>query len=371
MLTTEYSTLLALIRSALWEIERPENPEIGFDAAKKQALVPLLFPDTPEAAIQSAHYIRVLYAQDEVISLFQSSEIPVVVLKGSAVAIYYREPIQRTMGDIDLIVPQSMFEAAKKLMEQYGYQWRKEGEDNPDVREIAYNRDGITIELHHHFSSKRMDVEKYIVQGLKSSVTSTLDGHNFPMLPPLENGLVLLAHVAQHLRNGLGLRQMIDWMMYVHALLTDEYWETTFRPAASDCGLEPLAITATRLCQKYLGLSDPITWCDSADEELVDDLLENLLVSGNFGHVHGSGASVETVATNIKRIGLFRYLQQQGERNWKAYQEHKALKPLCWAYQIGRYIHRGLATGRSGIQLAEDYSRSQARYDLLTRLGID
>ena len=102
----------------------------------------------------------------------------------------------------------------------------------------------------------------------------------------------------------------------------------------------------------------------------MDDLLENLLVTGNFGHSHGSGASVETVATNIRRTGLFRYLQQQGERNWGAYQKHRVLKPFCWVYQICRYVRRGFKTGRSGMQLAKDYSRAQDRYDLLTRLGI-
>ena len=206
---------------------------------------------------------------------------------------------------------------------------------------------------------------------LESPVTAELSGHAFPMLPPMENGMVLLAHVAQHLRNGLGLRQMIDWMMYVHACMTDVFWEREFRPAAADCGLETLAITSTRLCKKHLGLPDPVTWCVGADEELVDDLLENLLVTGNFGHVHGSGSSVETVATNIKRTGLFRYLQQQGERNWTAYQNHKSLKPLCWTYQICRYVRRGFGTGRSGAELARDFNRSQSRYELLTRLGIN
>jgi len=204
-----------------------------------------------------------------------------------------------------------------------------------------------------------------------SAVAAELSGHTFPMLPPLENGLVLLAHVAQHLRDGLGLRQMIDWMMYVHAHLTDDYWRTSFRPAAADCGLETLAVTAARLCQKYLGLPDPITWCGGADEKLVDDLLENLLVTGNFGHAHGAGSSVETVSTNIRRAGLLRYLQRQGERNWEAYRRHPALKPLCWAYQICRYVRRGFGSGRGGALLAGDYRRSRDRYDLLTRLGID
>ena len=371
-MTPAQQELLNCIRSSLWaDAAQPQPSDEVLAEAQRQAIVPLIAFDSMEASQYMAHYLRILYAQDRLVTLFREAGIPMAILKGAAAAIYYPEPMQRTMGDIDLIVPQSAFASSQSLMERSGYKRETEDFEKTDARHVAYQKDGITVELHHHFSSEGIDVEKYVIRGLESPVTAELSGHKFPMLPPLENGLVLLAHVAQHLRNELGLRQMIDWMMYVHAQITDVYWETAFRAAAADCGLETLAITATRLCQKHLGLPDPITWCDGADDKLVDDLLENLLVTGNFGHAHGSGSSVETVTTNIKRTGLFRYLQQQGERNWKAYQEHKVLKPFCWAYQIGRYIHRGLGTGRSGAQLAADYKRSSSRYDLLTRLGID
>ena len=371
-MTSAQRELLNCIRSSLWAdaVQAQPSGEVLAEA-QRQAIVPMIAPASIEASQYTVHYIRILYAQDELVAFFRDSGIPMVILKGAAAAVYYSEPIQRTMGDIDLIVPQSLFESAQSLMEQSGYERETVEPDKLDARHIAYNKDGITFELHHHFSHEGIDVEKYVIQGLEFPVTADLSGHAFPMLPTLENGLVLLAHVAQHLRNELGLRQMIDWMMYVHAQLTDEYWETAFHAAAAECGLETLAITSTQLCRKYLGLPDPITWCDGADDKLVDDLLENLLITGNFGHAHGAGSSVETVTTNIKRTGLFRYLQQQGEHNWKAYQEHKALKPFCWAYQIGRYIHRGLCTGRSGAQLAADYKRSSSRYDLLTRLDLD
>lgn len=371
-MTTAQQELLQLIRCNIWsDGEVSQASENVLAEVRKQALVPLVAPESSEAAYSAAHAICLLYVQDELLSAFKAAGITSAILKGTAAAIYYSDPLRRTMGDIDLMVPPDAFEKAQYLMEQSGCERESKEPDQEDSRHIGYRLDGVTIELHRRFSHEGIDVERYVLRGLTQSVVAELDGHRFPMLPPMENGLVLLAHVAQHLRNGLGLRQMIDWMMYVHAQLSDEYWKSTFCPVATDCGLETLAITATRLCKKFLGLPDPVTWCDGADEKLVDDLLENLLVTGNFGHIHGSGSSVETVATNIKRTGLFRYLQQQGEHNWKAYQEHKALKPLCWAYQIGRYIHRGLGTGRSSLQLAEDYSRSRTRYDLLTRLGID
>lgn len=368
MLTKGQCALLALIRSALWTCEPPVNADDAQDEARTQALVPLLFPDSPEAAQYAAHAIRILYAQDELVSLFSDAGIPMVILKGSAAAVYYPDPLRRTMGDIDLLVPPESFDTALALLTREAYRGEK-AEDG--CRHTALQRDGVTVELHRRFSSEGIDVERYVQRGLSRPAEAELAGHRFSMLPPLENGLVLLAHVAQHLRNELGLRQMIDWMLYVHAQLTDEYWETSFRPAAADCGLETLAITAARLCRKYLGLPDPITWCDGADEKLVDDLLDNLLVTGNFGHIHGVGSDVETVATNIKRAGLFRYLQQQGERNWKAYQKNHALKPLCWAYQAGRYLHRGLRTGQNSAQMIGDLNRSRARYELLTKLGLD
>ena len=370
-MTSAQRELLNSIRGNLWgEVGLPQPSNEVLEEAKVQAIVPIITGGRG-ASQYTVHLIRILYAQDELVSLLQNANIPMVILKGAAAAVYYAEPMQRTMGDIDLIVPKNEFENAQRLMDNSCYRRECEDAENPDNRHIAYQKDGITIELHRRFSSDGIDIERYVQQGLEQMQEGEIAGHCFPMLPPLENGLVLLAHVAQHLRNGLGLRQMIDWMMYVHAVLTDEYWRASFRPAAADCGLETLAITATRLCQKYLGLPDPITWCDGADDKLTDDLLENLLVTGNFGHTHGPGSSVETVTTNIKRTGLFRYLQKQGEHNWKAYQDHAALRPFCWAYQICRYIRRGFGTGRSGIQLAEDYNRSRARYDLLTRLGID
>ena len=61
------------------------------------------------------------------------------------------------------------------------------------------------------------------------------------------NGLVLLDHVRYHLQGGLGIRQIIDWMMFVHANLNDETWETGFAQLARGAGLETLAVTMTSM----------------------------------------------------------------------------------------------------------------------------
>lgn len=369
MLTAEQSVLLALVRASLWGEVPPENPEIAMDEARKQAMVPLGFPESPEAMAYSARYIRILYAQDEIVELMRSAGIPMVILKGSAAAVYYPEPFLRTMGDIDFIVPQDRFQEASDLMSQNGFQLERDLDDTD--RHRGYKKDGIEFELHHHYSFEGIDIEKYVIDGLKQPDTITIGGHTAPILPPLVNGMVLLAHVASHLRSGLGLRQVIDWMMYVDKILGDEMWNGEFRAAAASCGLETLALTMTKTCRMFLGLPDRITWCDAADEQLAADLMVSLLVTGNFGHELGKGSQVEMVSTSIKRNGLFRYLQIAGEHNWKAYQRNHWLKPFCWFYQIFRYARQGIQSGRNKARITDDLARSRSRYNLLTRLGID
>lgn len=50
----------------------------------------------------------------------------------------------------------------------------------------------------------------------------------FLMLPPLANGMVLLVHLAQHLKTRLGIRQVIDWMLFVKNELNNEFWDHSF-----------------------------------------------------------------------------------------------------------------------------------------------
>lgn len=370
-MTKEQSTLLALIRSSLWGEPRPDNADDALEQARIQALVPLLYPDSAETMQYSAHGIRILFAQDALVALMASANIPMAILKGCAAAMYYPEPFLRTMGDIDCIVPAERFQEAARLMAENGYAEVHEPQalDEPD-RHIAYQKDGITVELHHHFSSDGINMEQFIQEGIQKPERAAVSGHEFPILPPLANGIILLAHAAQHLKKDLGLRQVIDWMLYVHEVLSDEMWEKEFCAAAEACGLKKLAVTMTWMCQRYLGLPDTVNWCHAADEKLAEELMENLLLTGNFGHRYGSGSRIETVSTGIKRYGLLRYLQMAGESNWKAYHRHRWLRPLCWFYQIFRYVRQGLQAGRNRKQIADDFHRSNARYELLNKLGI-
>lgn len=371
--------LLQAIQKSLWntDITFPEDTDWNavLKEAEDQAVLGIVIGIAPtdvqkdwkaRASAGTAHFVRILHYQEELYKLLKDHDIPMVILKGCAAAIYYPNPSLRAMGDIDFLVPPEHFDRAKELLAQNRY----EIEDDPRApRHMHVHKDGISFEQHRFFSSEGIEVEGYITEGISEIEERSIYGSVFPMLTKLANGLVLLGHMVQHLKTGLGLRQVIDWMMFVHAELDDALWNTAFQKAANETGLETVAVTMTRVCQLYLGLTDSIRWCQYADNELCEELIENLLSSGNFDRKRGTGFAVESVTSNIARKGLFRYLQTAGEYNWKAYHKHKWLKPFAWFYQICRYAKKGIQAKRGG-KLKEDLVRGKQRSELLKQLKI-
>ena len=382
MINVNQQALLEMLKASLFGTE-PVFPEgVDWDAvlqeAKDQTVVALAAPAVPEeeaekwripVAQNKMRFFQILDEQAKLVKLFQDAGIPMVIIKGFAAAMYYPEPILRTMGDIDFIVPPECFEDARSLMTDSEYEFVH---DLGDDRDYAYRKGNVILELHHHYSDKEWDIDPLIMDGLAHPDMHSIYGKEFPALPAEINGLVLLDHARHHLFGGLGIRQIIDWMMFVHAFLADEAWESRFAPLARDAGLETFAITMTKMCKLWFGLPDAITWCDGADEATELQLLETVFDSGNFGrktpYVY---RPMENLSMSVRKQGFFRMLQSAGEANWKACQKHRVLRPFAWLYQLFRFAGRGIKALLRGERLAEDAAKGAERSDFYERLGLD
>ena len=342
--------LIELIKASLFGsspvIPKDINWEKIYDAAKMQCIVPLISQSVPtnqrkewnEILYQSkAHLMRMIYEQNVLVQLFRDNNITFAILKGTAAAIYYPNPTLRTFGDIDIYVSKDHFDFAVNLLFEHGYEFLEK-----TAREFEFKKNGISFELHSKFSSKHYnDIEYIFLNGLNNAVEYNLNNNVFPAFPVYENGLVLLGHIMQHLKSsGIGLRQIIDWMMFVHKELDDFAWKNSFRALAVEAGLEKLAITVTFMCIKWLGLPDVISWCNDADEEVAEQLLVRILDDGNFGQ---DRAPYENIRIGIKNEGLFKHLQHTGIYNWRFAQKYSMLRPFAWLYQICRYACLGVA----------------------------
>ncbi len=348
-LNSVHANLLELIKASLFGLTPNLHGNVDWEkileSAKAQCIVPLVSSHVPNEFRNAwigiscqckAHYMQILYEQNFLVDLLKTNNIPFFIFKGTAAAVYYPIPSLRTFGDIDFYVPQDCFDCARNILEHNGYIFI----ENND-RHFEYIKNGIVFELHSKISCDRYnDIERYIIFGYKNAVQYTLDKFSFPGLPTSENGLVLLGHIMQHLKaSGIGLRQIIDWMMFVHNELDDSEWTKNFRCLACDAGLEKLAITVTYMCKKWLGLPDDISWCNGVDEDIAYQLLIRILDEGNFGN---DRAPTESVKKSIKKIGLFKYLQTAGISNWPLAQKYVVFRPFAWLFQIFRFSFRGI-----------------------------
>ena len=386
MINSNQMALLELLKATLFHIE-PSFPadadwDVVLQEAKDHAVVALAAQSVPKTEAHkwsqfvdqnTAHTLQVLHAQSELVRLFETVGIPLAVLKGAAAAAYYPNPAQRTMGDIDFIVPTERLDEAKALLESSGY--TAQSADREEDRHIVFERHGVLFELHRRFSSFGLDIDPAIYDGIQNRNQAVVLGQTFPMLPPLENGLVLLAHIRQHLIEeyfSLGLRQMIDWMMYVHANIRTSGWKDDFTELLRQYRLDKLAATMTYICKRYLGLPDDVE-CE-ADEEAAAALFDRILASGNFGvklnRADLKSTPMRNTVEGIRQDGLFGYLQRGGMQNWKAAHKHAFLRPFAWLYQLFRYVGIVLSKLFRGDRLIRELSKETEEADFKNRIGV-
>lgn len=304
---------------------------------------------------QVAYYANCKYAQSNL-----PMTVPYVILKGTSAAQYYPHPEYRAMGDIDVMTNHEDFDIAYQELLAGGYKIISE-----HPREIGFQKNGILVELHRSFASFS---EPKLAQYFDDLIIDNINPSH--VLPDLINGLVLIEHIYKHLRGGLGLRQIIDWMLFVNRCLPDEKWPD-FREVVRKFDLETFTIATTRMCEIYLGLPDR-NWCKNADEELCNQLMEYVLNSGNFGNKRTDDSSkTESVIVYARTPkATFKMLQKQGLINWKSAQKHKFLRPFAWIYQAGRYIIKGIWREDSLKTLRMEYSAAQKRKAMFDALGV-
>ncbi len=286
--------------------------------------------------------------------------VPYVILKGTSAAKYYPHPEYRTMGDIDIFTRREDFDQAYHDLEENGYVVFKTLE-----REVSFGKNGIVVELHRYFASLN-DAEQ--ARYMDDLIIENIDESH--VLPDEINGLVLLEHINQHLERGLGLRQIIDWMMFVDQCLPDDKWPD-FRCYAKAIGLEALAIAVTRMCEMYLGLSER-QWSSKADKKTCAQLMDYIMMCGNFGNQIAENTSVgeNVIYYSNTPTAFFSLLQERGLANWKAAQKHAFLRPFAGIYQLFRYSVKSIGRDGSIEHLKTEYSHAQNRNRMFKKLGV-
>ena len=314
--------------------------------------------------LQQGRWVQVMHAQNLLIDLLEKNGIPCVIIKGSAAAMAYPYPALRTVGDVDFLVKQSDFHKAVDIIEENGFLLI---DDNSSYHR-SYKKDGVLFELHKRLPIVREEnkaIMSLFESGIDNRVWRMVDGFSFPSLPDDLNGLVLLFHINQHLRDGLGLRQIVDWTAYLHK---NRNWEELL-PVIRQNGQEKFARTVTAMCQKYLGLEKIV---EETEDLPCDELMEYIMEKGNFGRKSGQVGKIESAFLDIANpIRFFKRLQNGGLARWKLAKKNKLLRPFAWLYQIGSISCELLRNRMTPDKMLKMRKAGLEQRDLIRRLGLD
>ena len=275
------SQFFALLRSGLWN-EVPERaPFVGgtdwealHHLAFRQTVVPLvtdglnrlpkeLLPAEPERLdpflgdlMATSNRNRVLDAF--IPKLFDAlAGIPVVLVKGQALAQDYPDPERRQPGDIDLLLLPSSYEAAKEILLPKATTVLDE---EKEIWHQGMRFRSVEVEIHGSIStlmSRKLD------RKLAALLEEQFDGRPFPAVsiggaeipvPDADfNAVYIFVHFLQHYwSGGVGLRQLVDWMTFVSVHKRDIH-PVVLEVRLKDLGLLRLWKVFTGFAQEYLG----------------------------------------------------------------------------------------------------------------------
>lgn len=340
-MTNKDYEILDIIKASLWsEImttkELTEDVKEELRSQTVEGLATAVFPDLiNEKYSYIANYARMIEVQNRVIRVLSDAGIACVVLKGTAAGIYYPQPYLRVYGDIDVLVHPDNYQSAILIMSEKGFEWK----GSFGKIETSLYCNGFTIEIHQSAPGLERVVEgkeihKYLVAGLDKIEIGLMNNPKceFPMLPWRQNGLELIWHIREHLYNGLGLRQIIDWMMFTdHCLKTEKEYKE-FHNTLEQTGLTNLAKILTRMCQIYLGLDSSIKWCSDVDENLCVQLMDYVMEQGNFGNKKRDEKVTKALTRYNNTITIVRKLQEEGLNAWPTSRKYKIFFPFAWIY---------------------------------------
>ncbi len=213
--------------------------------------------------------------------------IQAVFMKGQTVALRYPNPLHRTPGDIDFVVSLKDFDRTMAVMEKIGKV------DHGLVHEhhgMAWV-DGVTIEPHYKVHNYQRPSTDQAMQEMFSSVFPSklsyadIDGYEVPVFSPTIESVFLTSHMVNHVyEEGLGLRQVIDYAMFLHHCADKIDW-LQHHEFLHQMRMERAWRIFTCICVDYLGMSLPSQVESFSHQEKMwaEKMMTDIMRVGNFG----------------------------------------------------------------------------------------
>lgn len=210
-----------------------------------------------------------------------------------------------------------------------------------------------------------------------------VENNEFSYIIPddFHHGLVMLLHMQHHLlAEGIGLRHLSDWAVFVNTLSADveekSKFEDIFKERLMKIGLWNFAQNIRLSATMALGL--PYQEWMGDNKKLAQALIADIFAGGNFGAKDDGRVTEGIFISNRGKDGVrhSRLIQAVLTLNQVAYthcpitKKVKILLPLAWCYCIGRRIILVMMGKRKKSNLISAYKKSDSRRKLYAQMKL-
>ena len=321
---------------------------------------------------------------NELHELMKLHGISYVAIKGLASAAYYPDPSLRDMGDVDFLVYEKDFEAAKRAVMSAGF--KLDHGDNEDSIHIAFKREPMSIWEQHRCVNGIPEgvvgeqIREELDKTIETSELVNLDSAVCRIPDKFHHGLIILLHMISHMTSeGIGLRHLCDWAVFVNSLANDEFDEL-FATKFKTFGVWKYAQIMTAVCERYLGIAHK-QWVENPeiDDALMYGVIEDIMNGGNFGKKdlnryreikYISNRNERTVDNKSVLTQVVNTLNKKVYTDYSIINKHRIFLPVGWVAEGGKYIWLLISGKRKSKNTSAMLKEAAKRKDVYCRMDL-
>lgn len=210
--------------------------------------------------------------------LLSTHNIPLMIIKGYGVSLYYPQPNHRVFSDIDTYNFGQIKEVDKVMAEAWGV-----AIDDDVHHHTTCVYKGVLIENHYdfiesHSHNSNARFEKLLKMEAERECRTHKIGEQEILLPsPMFNALFLMRHMASHYAaERVSVRHLCDWKQFVEAEGKNVDWERV-NEVYAEYNMKRFADAITALCIDHLGMKRDVVPGVVRDAKLENRILNDIL----------------------------------------------------------------------------------------------
>ena len=346
-----HQTTLALIKSALTNQPAQITDSVDwnglFSLCQKHQIIPLVYygailsglsapepflEQTMQAVLQEQEQLN---AFGRIASAFAEAGIDFLPLKGTVLKRLYPKTEMRAMGDMDILVRPSQYEAIRPIMVALGFVETGESDHEYQWHKPPF----VHVELHKKLIPQSdPEYYAYFGEGWERFLPDPAQQHRYRMRP--EDELIFLfAHLTKHYRGkGIGVRHFMDIWVYLR------------QHPSLDLGNVKQELKKMELDVFFGHVCDTVAvWFDAkAATELTEFITDRVLTSGSYGTLDRyqvaeavRTSTIEQSISKAKRKALWQLIfmpLSEMQIKYPVLKRAPVLLPIMWVVRWGTAI---------------------------------